>query len=125
MTGIKFVLYDNRRTIRQKQLLDSDLRSHAAGVAHARARQRRKLQSRPTLSPESTLTTVVLDVVSWGAGGLLRIDSIVDIYDPWQLSQGFRRDPFDCVPGTNHGVQATAFEYRKLCLIVILACLHH
>lgn len=105
--GIKFVLYDNQRTTREKNLLDADVRAHAATVAHARNRR----SSRFSTEGKDLIQRFSIDQ-PWHAKITYHHNSVVDIYDPWQLSRGYRKDPFECVPGTNEGVQASAFEYR-------------
>ncbi|KIW12719.1 hypothetical protein PV08_09997 [Exophiala spinifera] len=79
-------------------------------MSHHR-RQRREHIKTPRQRLELSKNQNVPARDTWNMELLLLNGGAIDFYDPWQLSRGFRNDPFECVPGTNDGVQAVAFEY--------------
>lgn len=114
MHEFKFILQDPRGSTRDKEILDSDARAHAAAVSH---RRRRRQEHIATLCQALELSSIhnVSPQDAWNMELLLLNGGAIEVYDPWQLSRGFRNDPFECVPGSNDDVQAVAFEYCEYC----------
>jgi hypothetical protein len=81
---------------REKELLSSQAKAHATYISHKRISQQKAL----SLITESSSTRA-------------EVQSRIYALDPWQMSKGYRHEPFQIIPGSNTGVAAIAMDFRK------------
>ena len=97
MPPFQFISFDSKSSKRDKELTIAEIRAHAARVSHLQRVHRLHGEQEEVLS-----TTKKTEHQQVGTA-----------FDPWHMSQGYRNDPFDVVPGSNQGVAAVAFDFRQ------------
>ena len=100
---LTFIHFSDNNSLRQKGLLDSEARSHAAKISYRRRREASEQYQAAHLNS--------LQISNLSAHRTLITSNVAPAYDPWRLSSGYRVDPFGCIPGSQHPFARTALDF--------------
>ena len=114
MTKYAFISIQGGQTVREKELAISQAKSHAARAAH----RTKKLILLSAGKPEKTAQPEDNQVAT---------QTPAADPSPWHWSKGARRDPFNCIPGSDSVTAGIAIDFStssgNLLCCLILTCL--
>jgi hypothetical protein len=115
MPDLQFIAVKTDCTRREKELLISEVRAHAARTRRGKGLITSQLSTSagPVFAqpPRKGPSFHVVQMRARPENDNSQPEE--PVFDPWQLSRGYRHEPFEVIPGSNEGIAPIALNFRK------------